>query len=66
VYSKKHDELMLLHFGRIKDDSLGDKNLNTLRNELNKHISKNPNVDIYKGLTETESFAFRYVVHGRW
>ena len=66
AYTKKHDALMLKHFERIKDNSLDDKNLNKLRNELNKYISQNPQIDIYKGLTETEAFAYRYVNHGRW
>lgn len=66
AYNKKHDELMLMHFGRIKDRSLDDKNLSELRNELNIHIGKNPDIDIYKGLTETEAFAYRYVVHNKW
>lgn len=66
AYTKKHDELMLLHFNKIKDRSLDDKNLSELRNEINKHIRKNPDIDIYKGLTETEAFAYRYVIHGRY
>ena len=66
AYTKKHDELITFHFDRIKDNSLDEKNLNKLRNELNKYVSKNSDVDIYKGLTEAESFAYRYVVHGRW
>lgn len=66
AYTKKHDALMLKHFERIKDNSLDDKNLSKLRNELNKYINKNPNVDIYKGLTEPEAFTYRYVNHGRW
>lgn len=65
-YTKKHDTLMLKHFERIKDNSLDDKNLSKLRNELNKYTSENPHVDIYKGLTEAEAFAYRYVIHNRW
>lgn len=65
-YTKKHDALMLKHFERVKDNSLDDKNLSKLRNELNKHINKAKTADVYKGLTETEAFAYRYVNHGRW
>lgn len=65
AYTKKHDDLMVFHFGKIKDNSLDVENLNKLRNELNKYTSKN-SVDIYEGLTESETFAYRYIVHGRW
>lgn len=66
AYTKKHDDLMLKHFARIKDNSLEDKNLSKLKNELSKYINENPDVEIYKDLTESEVFAYRYVNHGRW
>lgn len=66
AYTKRHNDLMAKHFEAIKDNSLDNKNLKNLRNEINKYIRENPDIDIYKGLTETECFAYRYVNHGRW
>lgn len=66
AYTKKHSEMMEYHFGRIKDNSLDDDNLNKLRKELMAYIKKNPDLDLYKGLTESESFAFRNVYYGGW
>ena len=66
AYTKKHDKMLTEHFEKINDDSLSTDNLNKLRQELSRYIKKNPDIDIYEGLTESESFAFRYVYHGRW
>ena len=65
-YTKKHDKMLTEHFEKITDDSLSTGNLNKLRTELIRYINKNPDIDIYEGLTESESFAFRYVYHEHW
>lgn len=66
AYTKKHDKMLTEHFERISDDSLSTDNLCKLRQEIRNYIKKNPDIDIYKGLTESETFALRYVYHGRW
>ena len=66
AYTKEHDKMLTTHFEKIHDDSLSPNNLNKLRQELSNYINKNPNIDIYEGLTESESFAFRYVYNGHW
>ena len=66
AYTLQHDKMLTEHFGKIHDDSLSPDNLNKLRQELNRYINNNPDIDIYEGLTESESFAFRYVYYGRW
>lgn len=65
-YTNKHNILMAKHFNKIKDRSLGYENLKNLKNELNKYIRKNPDIDIYKDLTESEIFAYKYINHGQW
>lgn len=66
AYSKKHNEMLTERFEKIKDDSLSADNLNKLRQELVRYIKKNPDINIYKGLTESESFALRHVYHEHW
>ena len=65
-YAKKHEKLIDEHFGRITDNSLDANNLHKLKQEIQCYINNNPKADIYKGLTEPECFALRYVYYGKW
>ena len=66
AYTKNHNKLLEQHFEKIRDNSLDTDNLCKLREAIKNCIKKNPDMDIYDGMTETEAFAFRYVYHGRW
>ena len=66
AYMKKHNEMMEYHFGKISDGSLDDDNLNILRKALGEYIKKNPEIDVFKELTEAETFAFRNVFYNHW
>ena len=58
--------MMEYHFGKISDGSLDDDNLNILRKALGEYIKKNPEIDVFKELTEAETFAFRNVFYNHW
>lgn len=66
AYTQKHDKLIMVHFEKIKDNSLDTNNLCKAKHEMAKYIKRNPKADIYKGMTEAEEYAFRYVYHGHW
>ena len=66
VYTQKHDKMITAHFEKIKDNSLDTNNLNRVKHEIKNYIKTNPETDIYKGLTEGEEYALRYVYHEHW
>ena len=66
AYTKKHNELIEKHSRRIRDNSFDPENLSKLNKELREYIKKHPDYNIYKGLTESESFAFRHVYYDNW
>ena len=66
AYTKKHGKMLEEHFEKVNDGSLGADNLRKLWQELNRYIKKNPDINIYEGLTEAETFAFRYVYDEHW
>lgn len=66
AYTKTHNALIEKHSRRIKDNSLNPENLMRLKKALREHIEKHPDYNIYKGLTESESFAFRHIYHDKW
>lgn len=66
TYANRHNQLIHKHMERIKDNSFDPGNFSRLERELREYVKKHPDTDIYKGLTESEAFAFREVYYDKW
>lgn len=60
---EKHNHLHEKHFKKDAEKTYNQTNLQNLRDLLRKYLWENPEINPYKGLTESEQFAFRHVFY---
>ena len=62
VFVKNHNKLFEKHDTKLAEKSFEHNNMKQLEKALRNYIKKNPDVNIYKGLTESEIFALRNIL----